>query len=57
MPSEAQKKATIKYDTVNTKQIKLKLNTKTDADILEKLESVPNKQGYFKELVRRDINN
>jgi hypothetical protein len=28
---------------------------KSDADILEKLDSVPNKAGYIKELIRRDI--
>jgi hypothetical protein len=33
----------------------LKLNLKTDADILEKLESVGNRQGYIKELIRKDL--
>jgi hypothetical protein len=31
------------------------LNTKTDADILEKLNEVENKQGYIKELIRADL--
>lgn len=53
--SEAHNRAVKKYDEVNTKQIKLKLNKKTDADILEALESVPNKQGYIKFLIRKDI--
>ena len=53
--SESQKKASAKYDASNTKQIKLKLNTKTDADVINKLESVANKQGYIKNLIRRDI--
>lgn len=44
-----------RYDKKNTVQIKMKLNRKTDADILEKLESVPNKQGYIKSLIRKDI--
>lgn len=44
-----------RYDANNTKQIRLKLNTKTDADILKRLESVDNKQGYIKELIRKDI--
>lgn len=44
-----------RYDAVNTKQIRLKLNKKNDADILEKLESVGNKQGYIKSLIRADI--
>jgi hypothetical protein len=53
--SEAQRRAQEKYDRANTVQIHLKLNTKTDADILDKLDSVPNKQGYIKDLIREDI--
>lgn len=33
----------------------MKLNLVYDADVLEKLDSVPNKQGYIKELIRKDI--
>lgn len=55
MVSEAQKKALYKYDKNNTKQIMLKLNKKTDADILETLGKKRNKQGYIKELIRQDI--
>lgn len=44
-----------KYDKANTTQIRMKLNLKTDADILAKLESVGNKQGYIKALIRADI--
>lgn len=47
--------AILKYDTKNTRQIKLKLNMNTDKDILEKLDQIDNKQGYIKELIRRDI--
>ena len=54
-PSEAQSKAQVKYDKANTTQIRMKLNLKTDADILAKLESVGNKQGYIKALIRADI--
>ena len=43
-----------KYDEQNTAQIKLKLNRKTDKDILDKLDTV-NKQGYIKELIRADL--
>lgn len=55
MTSEAQKKATRKYDDAKTVQFKMKLNKGTDADILKKLDSVSNKQGYIKELIRADI--
>lgn len=53
--SEAQKKAQAKYDAANTKQVRLKLNTKTDADILERFDRCDNVQGYIKRLVRADI--
>ena len=56
MATEAQKKAKAKYDQANTKQIMLKLNLKTDADILDQLDSVENKQGYIKDLIRKDLN-
>ena len=55
MASEAQKRATAKYDAANTKQLKLKLNLTTDKDILAKLDEVDNKQGYIKGLIREDI--
>lgn len=55
MATESQRKANRKYDKNNTKQLMLKLNLKTDKDILEKLDSVNNKQGYVKNLIREDI--
>jgi hypothetical protein len=53
--TEAQLKASRKYDQQNTRLIQLKLNKKTDADILEKLDSVENRQGYIKHLIRKDM--
>ncbi len=53
--SQAHLKAIAKYQKANTTQIKLSLNNKTDADIITKLDSVPNKQGYIKGLIREDI--
>lgn len=47
--------AQAKYKAAFTKQIALHLNTRTDVDILEKLDSVPNKAGYIKALIRADI--
>ena len=43
------------YDKSNTRNISLKLNLKTDADILDKLKTVDNVQGYIKQLIRADI--
>lgn len=37
------------------KMILLNLNTETDADVLGKLASVRNKQGYIKMLIRQDM--
>jgi hypothetical protein len=54
--SAAQRRAVQKYDAANTKQIKLKLNTKTDADILQHLATQENIQGYIKKLIREDMN-
>jgi hypothetical protein len=51
----AQKRAKEKYDENNTIQVKLKLNLKTDKDIIEALERSGNKQGYIKELIRADL--
>lgn len=42
-----------KYDAANTQVVTLKLNKKTDADILEYLEASGNKQGTIKEALRR----
>ena len=44
-----------RYDAKNTTQVALKLNLKTDADILAKLALVANKQGYIKALIRADL--
>lgn len=53
--TEAQKRAREKYEAKTAVQFKMKLNKKTDADILAKLDDVPNKQGYIKSLIRADI--
>ena len=55
MISEAKKKAQYKYDKNNTSQVMLKLNKSTDADILMKLQNEDNKQGYIKDLIRKDL--
>jgi hypothetical protein len=55
MTSDARKRAVAKYDAKNTKQIKLKLNLRSDHDILARLEEVGNIQGYIKQLIRDDI--
>lgn len=41
-----------KYDAANTVRVGLKLNKKTDADIIEILQRSPNMQGLIKEAIR-----
>ena len=43
------------YDKLNTTRVSVKLNKEHDADILEHLSTLPNKQGYIKALIRADI--
>lgn len=50
-------KAVDKWRKNNTKQYAFAVMVKTEADIIEKLESVPNKAGYIKSLIRADLNN
>lgn len=47
--------AASKYNKKATVQVPIRLNKNTDADILAKLETVESKQGYIKELIRRDM--
>lgn len=56
MATEAQIRAQKKYDAANTRQFHMKLNRNTDRDVIEKLDSVPNMQGYIKQLIRADLN-
>lgn len=52
----AKVKASMKYNAANVKQIKLNLNKRTDADIIEALAACGNMQGYIKDLIRKDLN-
>lgn len=44
-----------RYAKKNKRQIKIDCIISTEQDILNKLDSVPNKAGYIKELIRADI--
>ena len=44
-----------RYDATHCKTYGLKLNLRTDADIIKRLASVPSMQGYIKQLIRDDI--
>lgn len=44
-----------RWNKENTRQVKFRFNLRTDRDILDKLDSVDNVQGYVKALIRADI--
>ena len=52
---ESRRRATEKWKKEHTKQIKFNFNIDTEADIIQKLESVDNKIGYVRDLIRADI--
>ena len=55
MASEAQIRASRRYNDANTRQVKLVLNIRTDADIIAELDRQESKMGYIKALIREDI--
>lgn len=44
-----------RYDKAKTKMYAIKVIKTTESDIINKLESVSNKSGYIKSLIRKDI--
>lgn len=44
-----------KYDAAHRQTITINLHNDNDAEIIDKLNSVPSKQGYIKQLIREDI--
>lgn len=55
--SEARIRANSKYNKAHTVGYSFRLNTKTDEDLISRLEAVPNIAGYIKKLIREDIAN
>lgn len=53
--SESAKKSLLKYQKANIQQVKFNFHRQYDADILSFLDSLPNKQGYVKSLIRADM--
>ena len=48
-------RATMAWSKTHVKQIKINMNLDTDAEILAKLDSVPNKTDYIRQLILADI--
>ena len=44
-----------RYAKEHCRGVYLRFNLRTDADILARLDKVGNKQGYIKQLIRRDL--
>lgn len=44
-----------RYNREHTKTLHIRLMLNTEQEIIQKLESVENKSGYIKELIRADI--
>lgn len=55
MTSEAKKAAKARYDANTAKYYSLKLNTNTDAALIDHLAKQDNVQGYLKQLIREDL--
>ncbi|MBQ6440884.1 MAG: hypothetical protein IJJ06_12360 [Mogibacterium sp.] len=55
MSSESQIRAQAKYDAQYTKRVSLKLNIRTDKDIIRWLWGQRSMQGSIKRLIREDI--
>ena len=53
---EARRRAVKKYQAENTKLLQIRLNFRTDQDILAKLSTEESMSGYVKKLIRDDIN-
>lgn len=51
----AQKEASKKYDKENTRSFSIKLNYKTDANLISWLESMKNRQGFIKRLLNKAL--
>jgi len=55
MATEAQRRASTRYNKTNTTQVLLRLNLNTERDIIEALEAQESKAGYIKRLIREDM--
>ena len=55
--TEAQKRASRKFEANNMIQFNIRLNKRTDADVIEFLETLDNKRGFILELIREKMKN
>lgn len=55
MASEAQIRASKRYNKENTMMLSIRFNLKFDADIIEYLDNAESKTGLIKKLIREEI--
>ena len=55
MSIEKKERPQERFDRKNSKRFVIKVMIRTESDILEKLGREPNKSGYIKSLIRKDI--
>ena len=53
--SAAKLRATKKYEKANIRQILLKFHKTHEVEIIEKLDSVPSKNNYIRQLILKDL--
>lgn len=53
--TEAQKKASSKYQKEKTKVYTFKLTYSSDSDLIELLDSQENKQGFIKQCLKKEV--
>lgn len=57
MTSEAQKRATARYDAINVLRVTTKFNRRTEPDLVAFIETFESKQGLIKKAVREYMEN
>ena len=57
MTTEAKKKSKARFDALNCVKFGIKLNKRTDAELIELLQSVESKQGLIRQALREYIAN
>lgn len=55
MSTDAQKRASNKYNKENTVQYCIRLNKRTDEKVIKKLDEQENKTAYIKSLIQREV--
>ena len=55
MVSQAQSRATAKYNRTHYKQYAIRYSLKDDADVIKALDEAENKADYIRRLIRADI--